>query len=349
MTRSRIAAAVALCACVIGTSSLIADVRTEEKSTVRFEGALGGVINFFSGKAAKEGLKTVVALRGDRKATFGESTGMIVDLAEEKVYNLDMKKKSYRVITFAEMRRQIEEARKKAEEEARKAQAAESKATEQKAEPSAQEQPNVEVDFDVKETGQRKTINGFDTREVVMTIAMREKGKTLEQSGGLVMTSDMWITSSVAAMKELMDFEIRFAQQLASPATFGASVEQMQTAIAAHPMLKEGLARMAEEGRKMEGTPILTTITADAVKSAEQMASAQQNKTEESKSSTPTSVSGIIGGLGRRVTQKKSDEGSNGAPKARTTFMTINTERLSITTSASAADVAIPQGFKEDR
>jgi len=352
MSRSRLAAAVVLCASVVGASSLVADVRTEEKSTVRFEGALGGVINFFSGKASRDGLKTIVALRGDRKATLGETNGMIVDLAEEKVYTLDMKKKSYRVITFAEIRRQIEEARKKAEEEARKAEAAESKAAEQKeqkADPSAQEQPNVEVDFDVKETGQKKAINGFDTREVVMTIAMREKGKTLEQSGGLVITSDMWITSSVAAMKELMDFEIRYAQQLAGPATFGASVEQMQTAIAAHPMLKEGLARMAEEGRKMEGTPILTTITADAVKSAEQMAAAQQTKSEESKSSAPTSISGIIGGFGRRAAQKKSDEGSNGAPKARATFMTINTERLSITPNASAADVAIPQGFKEEK
>ena len=350
MNRSRIAAAVALCACVIGSSSLVADVRTEEKSTVRFEGALGGVINFFNRRASRDGLKTVVALRGDRKATFGENTGTIVDLAEEKVYDLDMKKKSYRVITFAEMRRQIEEARKKAEEEIRKAQAEEAKSTPQKtAEPSAQEQPNVEVDFDVKETGQHKTINGFDTREVVMTIAMREKGKTLEQSGGLVITSDMWITATVAAMKELIDFEIRYVKQLAGTETFGASVEQMQTAIAAHPMLRQGLARMAEEGRKMEGTPILTTITADAVKSAEQVAAEEKNKPEESKSSTPTSVSGLIGGFGRRLGQKKPDETSAAKPKDRATFMTINTERLSITTSASAADVAIPQGFKEDK
>ena len=46
----------------------------------------------------------------------------------------------------------------------------------------------MEIDFDVKNTGEKKTINGFDTHEVVMTITVREKGKTLEQSGGMVVT-----------------------------------------------------------------------------------------------------------------------------------------------------------------
>jgi hypothetical protein len=210
----------------------------------------------------------------------------------------------------------------------------------------------------VKETGARKTINGFDTREVVMTITLREKGKTLEQSGGLTMTSDMWITASVAAMKELAEFDLRYAKQLQLPETFGASVAQMQTAIASHPMLKQGIERMAEEGAKMEGTAILTVVTMDAVKSAEQMAEAEKQKTEDSRSSTPTSVAGgvggLIGGFGRRMAQKKAekadnDSGAATAPKTQATFMTITNERLSIATNVAASDVAVPAGFREDK
>jgi vacuolar-type H+-ATPase subunit D/Vma8 len=354
MTRKHFIASV-LCVCALAGSSLTADVRTEDKSLVRFEGALGKVVNFFGGKAMKEGLKTTVALSGDRKATFGENDGTIVDLGEEKVYTFDMKKKTYTVMTFADMRRRIEEARQRAEEEARKAQASEAKASENKSpEPSSDEkQPEVEVDFNVKETGARKTINGFDTREVVMTISLREKGKTLEQSGGLTMTSDMWITASVAAMKELADFDLRYAKQLQLPETFGASVEQMQTAIAAHPMLKQGIARMAEESAKMEGTPILTVVTMDAVKSAEQMAASEKQKAEDSRASAPTTAAGgvgaLIGGFGRRMAQKKAEGGSSAAPKAQTTFMTITNERLSISPTVAAADVAIPPGFREQK
>jgi hypothetical protein len=130
------------------------------------------------------------------------------------------------------MRRQIEESRKKAEEEARKAEAEEAKeAKDAKNQTKPDEKPpEVEVDFDVKETGQRKSLNGFDTKEVIMTITLREKGKTLEQNGGLVLTSDMWMTPTVAALKELAEFGLRFAKQLAGPETFGASVQQMQTA-----------------------------------------------------------------------------------------------------------------------
>ena len=159
---------------------------------------------------------------------FADTDGTIVDLKEEKVYTLDMKKKSYTVITFAEMRRRMEEARRKAEEDARKAEAEAAKDVkdEKKDEKNAKAEkaPEMEVDFDVKETGQKKPLNGFDTRQVIMTITLREKGKTLEQSGGLVLTSDMWMAPTIAAMQELVDFEIRYAKALNIPETIGASV-----------------------------------------------------------------------------------------------------------------------------
>lgn len=350
MTRTRIAAALALMLSVSAGSSLLADVRTEEKTLVRFEGGMGKVINFFAGKSAKEGVKTTVAVKGDRKALFGDTDGTIVDLTEEKVYDLDMKKKTYTVITFAEIRRRMEEARRKAEEEQKKAAAEEAKDAKETTKADENE-PQMEVDFDVKETGQKKAINGFDTREVIMTITMREKGKTLDQSGGLVLTSDMWVTPSVAAMRELIDFEIRYAKQLNGPATFGASAEQMQAALVAHPALKQGLARMAEEGKKMDGTAILTTTTMEAVKSAEQLAAEQKSGAEraEEKSSAPTSVGGLLGGFGKRLAKKNDKDKEEAGPKARAAFMTITNERLSISTTVAANDVAIPAGFREEK
>ena len=93
----------------------------------------------------------------------------------------------------------------------------------------------MEIDFDVKNTGEKKTINGFDTHEVVMTITVREKGKTLEEAGGMVLTSDMWLTPKIAAMKEIADFDQRYAQQLVGPMVAGVSAEQMAPAMAMYP------------------------------------------------------------------------------------------------------------------
>jgi hypothetical protein len=186
MIRSRAASALSAAACLAVSATLAADVRTEQRTQVRFEGTLGRIVNMFGGKAAREGIRSTVAVQGDRKATLSDQTGQIVDLNEEKIYDLDLRRKSYKVTTFADLRRRMEEAMKKAE-----AGAAQDPQPATKPDQPAQE---LDIDFEVKDTGQNKAINGFDTRQVVMTVTMREKGKTIEQSGGLVLTTDLWLT-----------------------------------------------------------------------------------------------------------------------------------------------------------
>jgi hypothetical protein len=317
---------------LIGSPVLMADVRTEQRDQVKFEGMLGRVVGLFGGKAAREGVKSSVAVQGSRKATLNDSTGQIIDLGEEKIYELDIRRKTYSVTTFAALRARMEEARRKAEEGARKEQ-------EKPAEPApSADQPQLEVDFDVKETGQSRAINGFETRQVVMTIALREKGKTIED-GGLVLTADSWLAPTVAALREIAEFDLRFAQQLAGPMLSGASIEQMAAALAMYPGLKEGLARMRAESAKLEGTPILTTVTMEAVKSAEQIEAERKNSEERSRPGG--GVGGLVGGLARRAIRKEE------APKPRATVMTSTSEVLSVSTTVGAGDVAVPAGFKE--
>jgi hypothetical protein len=334
----RAVAVLTLAGLVLSASALHADVRSDEKSRVEFAGMLGRMVNLFGGKAAREGVLSTVAVKGDRKAVLGDANGQIIDLNEEKIYSLDLKKKTYTVVTFAELRRQMEEARKKAEEEAKKA---------PEAEKPAERDPNqkeVEVDFDVKDTGEKKAINGFDTHQVIMTITVREKGKTLDQSGGLVLTSDMWLAPKIAAMQEVAAFDLKYAQKLYGPMVSGVSASQMAAALATYPMLKDAMEKMRTEGAKLEGTAIQTTVTTEAVKSAEQLA--QESKTAAE--STPSGGGGLSGRLGGMIAKKigpKTDD----AAKPRATFMTMNTEVLKIATTVAAEDVAVPAGFKETK
>jgi hypothetical protein len=330
--------ALTLAACVLSSQSIRADVRADEKSHLEFAGMLGRIVNIFGGKAAREGTASTIALKGDRKATLNGDTGQIIDLAEEKIYNLDLKRKAYTVTTFAELRRRMEEAKKKAEENARKEQSKETA----KPEPAKAEN-NLEVDFDVKNTGQKKTMNGFDTHEVVMTITMREKGKTLEQGGGLVLTSDMWMAPKIAAMNEIAAFDLRYAQKLYGPMVAGASPEEMAAALALYPMMAPAMALMRTEGAKMDGTAIMTTVTMDGVKSADQLAAEQKDREGDSKPSASGGIGGLVGGLARRAAQKKME----GDPKSRATVMTITNEVLKVVTDVAPADVAVPAGFAQ--
>jgi hypothetical protein len=342
MSRSRIAAAV-LCVTLGATVAVRADVREDQKTKFQLAGAIGKLVNMFGGRGAREGVDSTVAVKGNRKSTITGDNGQIVDLTEEKIYDLDLKRKTYTVVTFAEFRRRMEEAKKKAEEDARKAEA-ERKDSPKEAPPAEarKEEPQVDVDFDVRNTGETKMLNGFNTHQSIMTITVREKGKTLEQSGGLVMTTDLWLTPRTAAMNEVQEFDLKYAQKLLGPVVAGASPRDMASAMAMYPQMKPALERMRTETTKLDGTPILTTITMDAVASAEDAAAQKKQSDTDSRPSPAKGIGGLLGGLAKK-TARKDDEPA----KSRATFLTTSVEVVKLTTDVSAADVALPAGFTE--
>jgi hypothetical protein len=317
-----------------------ADVKKEERNQVSFAGMLGKMVNLFGGKSAREGVVSTVAVSGDRKmTTTGDSTGHIIDLKEEKIYDLDLRRQTYKVTTFEELRRQMREAEAKARESA----ARESK----EEQPAKTDGKEMEVDFDITNTGQTKTINGFDTRQVVATITVREKGKKLQESGGIVMTVDTWLTKSVS-LKEIADFDRRYYEKLAGPIS-AVDAQQMASAIAMYPGIRDAFARLSRED--FGGTAIQTTTTTDAVKSADQMKEQAAGGSSASSDGTtnPLSVGGAIGGFMRRRQQQQEKQAAAkpGADPSRSTVMTINNEVLKIASNVSATDVAMPSGFKE--
>jgi hypothetical protein len=285
---------------------------------------LGRMMGLFGGgRAARDGIVSTTAVKGDRKVTMNESNGQIIDLAEEKVYDLDVKKKTYKVTTFEQIRKEMEEAREKAEREAEK---------EKDQKPEEREKgKEFEVDFDVKETGQKKQLAGYDTRQIIMTVTLREKGKSLEEGGGFVMTSDAWMGPRIPALKEVSDFDMRYWKQLQGPDAGAMSAEQMAALLAAFPMVQNAMERMKQEGTKLDGTPLATTTVFETVKSKEAMAQQSQN----------SGGGGLGGMLARRI--KKED------PKPRSTIFTTTSEVQEVGTTVAAEDLGIPAGFKEKK
>jgi len=323
MTRPVRSAAIALPLAAFLVTTVTADVKTRERSSVKFESRL---LNMFLGKAAKEGVVNSAAVKGNRKATMSETTGQIIDLSEEKVYDLDIKKKQYTVTTFDELRRRMREAQEKATKEADKAEPGERQ--EQKP------QKEYEVDFDVKETGQKKQIAGYDAKQTIATVTVREKGKKLEEGGGMVMTNDMWLGPRVPEMKDLADFDMRYWKQLQGSEAVGLSAEQMAQVLAMFPLIAKASERMAKDGDKLAGTPLDTTTTFEAVKSKDQMTQAESQK--------PSGGGGIGGMLAKKIMKQE-------PPKQRSTVMTMHHEVLEIAKSVDASDLAIPPDFKEKK
>lgn len=328
MPRYRFAATTAL-AVVIASASLVADIKIQEKTTFQMGGAMGGLINKLAGDAAKDGVVSSVAVRGSRKMTTNEANGKIIDLAEEKVYDIDFRKKEYRVTTFAELRKKWQDAQEKARKDV-------DDMKEDKPDPR-QEGKQYEVSFDVKQTGQSKTIAGHSTREAIVTVTMHEKGRTLEQGGGLVMTSTMWIAPKIAGMDESLAFDLRFAKAIYGDLIPSLDAAEMSMLLASYPSFKEMSEKMSAEAKKLDGTPLSVSTTLEAVKSAEQMAAAT------AQNANPPTGGGLAGRLAGRMMPKPKPA------EQRTKAFSSSNETMSISTVVTDSDTAMPAGFKEKK
>ena len=330
MTRLLRASAMALPLVALCAGSALADVKTRNRTQIHFEGMLGRMVGMFGGKAAKEGIETTTAVKGDRKATITDTTERIVDLSEEKVYEIDRSKKTYTVMTFDEMRRRMEEAREKAKKDMAEKQQPSREASRRRS------RPRKSTSISTSRRRDRKSRSSVTTRtRSVITITVREKGMTLEESGGVVMTTNLWLGPQIPQMKELADFEIRYWKQLQGPDAVVMSADQMAAVMAMYPMVKDAMERMQKEGPKMQGTPLETTTTFEGVKSKDQL-------TQEQSNNSSSSGGGISGMLARKM-MKKED------PKERATIFTAHNDVLEVATTVAAADLAIPPDFKEKK
>jgi hypothetical protein len=310
-------------------TALSADVKTREKTTFKLEGFLGRMVGMFG---PKDGITSTVAVKGNRMSRMSDTTGQIIDLTEQKVYDVDIKKKEYKVTTFAQLKQQFLDAKAKAEKDMKNRPPEEKSQVEESGK-------QLEFEAEVKETGQKKTIAGFETREVHLIITAHEKGKKLEESGGFIMTNAMWLAPRVAALDEIAAFQMKYFQAVYGD-VIGMDPAQMANVMAMFPSFQKMAEQMAAEGKKMSGTALFTTVTFESMRSEEEMKAATSQKQESSGG----------GGFGSRLGGMLAKKvGGGGEQKQRNLVMTTTVERLSVESSATAEDVAIPAGFKEKK
>jgi hypothetical protein len=257
---------VGILAFALAVPALQADVKTTARTSAKFGGMLGAMSKMF-GRGSEDPVTSTVALKGTRKLSMNDTSGEIIDLTEQKVYRIDVRRKEYRVLTFDQVRKEWQEAQAEVQKNAKRLQEA------QEANPQAT--ATLEFSADVKETGQHRSIAGYDTREVVLTVTGVRPGQTLDQGGGMVMTNTMWIAPSIPALDEIAAFDLQYFQAIVG-ADGMAAMQQMTAVFAMIASAKPMMERMQAESRKLEGTTLLSTSTMDTVKSAEEMKAAAE-------------------------------------------------------------------------
>lgn len=158
----------------------------------------------------------------------------------------------------------------------------------------------------------------------------------------MILETHLWMAPKVAALQELNEFRMRYAQKVYGP-MMAQAAPNMAQAMAMYPQMKDAMAKLAEEGKKLDGTPLFTEMIV--------LVAAPPGSKSESAAEPAPGLGGLLGGLGRF--RKKGNEQPAAAPTpaaaaapGRTTVLTTTNETLQITPSASDADVAIPAGLK---
>jgi hypothetical protein len=330
-----ISSVLALCLAVLPHLSCFADIQYTEQTKVT-GGALAGamkVAGVFSkdAKQATQGTMTTVSVKGNkmrRESSLG--TAEIYDLDGRRVINLDLKHKTYSVLTFDEMRQQMEEARR---------QAAEKQA---KAHKGSDAQVKITPKIKVTPGSGSKHILNYAAKEVRTRIDMEMEAQDAEhggQSGNMWVNADTY-SASVRAYDDVKRFNVRMAKELnwvPGAAFNNANVRIGQPMVEYHKSLVN-----------MTGMPLLSYVSVGSGPNPGTTGQTVGQAAQEKKDSG-NAVSKGLGGMFGLKKKKQDDSDAQGvSSSASGSLMDMTTEVTSITPgSVDAGLFEIPAGFKQ--
>jgi hypothetical protein len=271
-------------------------------------------------KQAREPIQSTVLVKGDRMATVSAHAAHIIDLKAETMTEVNFDKKTYSVVTFA----QLADAMKRAEEQMKS----------EKGKPVQ----NLTVKASINKTGRTRSIAGSGTYEAIVKIEMiGTDEKTGEPATAMVVTSDMWLAKSVAGYGEYLAFHRRMAEKLTWAPTLG---------MMSQPGMGKGMAEMAKEMSKIDGTPIYQFMVMGGPGSDE--VAARHDPDAQPTPEPEGQKGGLMGRLAAaRLGQNQQASGSQGQSGGGTRReMTTEMSGFS-TSSVDASKFEVPAGFKQ--
>jgi hypothetical protein len=209
-------------------------------------------------------ITTTTMVHGNQKAVIGKDSTEITDLDKETITHIDNVHKTYSVMTFAQMRQAFENMPKQMEQ-------AQQQAKQQQAQQPPPPKTDLKTSFDVtvKNTGVSKVINGLTAQEQVVTMQMHVTDPNAPPTEAVnsmtyVVTTDAWISPDPPEVKELQDFDKRFAQKLMAGVDLSAWKSQMthqnpamMQMFSGKPGSEEAMAQMSKEMAKLQGTRVM--------------------------------------------------------------------------------------------
>ncbi len=316
-------------------------------------------------------ITTTTMVHGNQKAVVGKDSIEITDLDQETITHVDLIHKTYSVVTFAQMRQAFENMPKQMEQ-------AQNKAKQDQAQQPQQPKSDLKTSFDVsvKNTGVTKEVNGLTAQEQVVTLQMHVTDPNAPPSDAgntmtYVVTTDAWIAPDPPEVKEIQDFDKRFAQKLMAGVDMSAWKAQMAgqnpgmaQMFSSKPGSGEAMAEMGKEMAKLQGTRVMEVTRMGG--SGSGPGAGQTSGSAPAPAAAPASSNNSVGGLlgsalggsalgGFHKKKPPADSGAPATPAAdgtqngtgatlmETTMQKSNFSQAAVPSSA----FQVPAGFKK--
>jgi hypothetical protein len=174
-------------------------------------------------------------MKGQKMKIEHGDTATIIDLDAQTVTSVNNKQKTYTVRNFSDL--------------------------------GELNKSGVEVNVDVKDTGQRKNINGYNAHEVIMTMAMDSPDA---RAKGMKMAFEMtmWISRDVPGSQEAVAFYKRNAARFPWSAMMGGA--------GSNPSMQKSMTELMRKMASFDGVPVLQVTKMKALGMEGQMGQAQQ-------------------------------------------------------------------------
>ncbi len=325
---------------------LRADFSYEQTSKIT-GGAMAGMMKFagaFS-KELREPIVTTVSVKGNRMAHINKHSVQITDLDKETITNVNLDKRTYSVMTFAQTKEMMEQMA-------------------QKAQSNKPDTANLDFAVDVKDTGQTRSFLGKEAHEMLMTLKMQGTDAKTGNKGGIDMVVDMWLAAGIPGSDEMRDFQRRMAEKMSwAP---GANPMMMN-----QPQMARGMAELYKQRGKLDGIPVYEVVkmngNAEGMPDAQAAGSQSSDSRRQSSEAPPPSVSDAIGsalggrlgigGFGRKKKpqdqpkdqpkENASSEQSGGRQSASGSLMEMTMEVTSFSSSVDSSKFDVPAGFNK--
>ena len=199
-----------LCLALAATTLLqplaFADVTYRETTQIT-GGSMVGMLKMagaFSAQArqAAQPTTSTIMIHGSRMVRSNPHTTEIIDLDQQSITYVDTDKRTYSIVTFAQMQQAMAKAAAQGKSHGAKA-----------SDPSASQ---MSFSAHITSSGATRQIGGQNAKETLLTLTMlatADDGSNTK--AGMAATSEMWLVSEAPEMAEMRKFNRRLAEELA--------------------------------------------------------------------------------------------------------------------------------------